>query len=133
MKYLLDTHYVLWSLLEPSKINEKIKEILEDPNKIKNISKISFWEISVKYKIGKLELDGITPEDILAGSQEAGFEIYDLSVEDIASSYKLPFIDNHRDPFDRLIIWQCMQNDLIMITADEKIKEYGKFNLKLLI
>jgi len=133
VKYLLDTHYVLWSLLEPSKINEKIKEILEDPNKIKNISKISFWEISVKYKIGKLELDGITPEDILAGSQEAGFEIYDLSVEDIASSYKLPFIDNHRDPFDRLIIWQCMQNDLIMITADEKIKEYGKFNLKLLI
>jgi len=133
VKYLLDTHYVLWSLLEPSKINEKIKEILEDPNKIKNISKISFWEISVKYKIGKLELNGITPEDILAGSQEAGFEIYDLSVEDIASSYKLPFIDNHRDPFDRLIIWQCMQNDLIMITADEKIKEYGKFNLKLLV
>lgn len=133
MKYLLDTHYVLWSLLEPSKINEKIKEILEDPNKIKNISKISFWEISVKYKIGKLELNGITPEDILAGSQEAGFEIYDLSVEDIASSYKLPFIDNHRDPFDRLIIWQCMQNDLIMITADEKIKEYEKFNLKLLV
>lgn len=133
MKYLLDTHYVLWSLLEPGKINEKIKEILEDPNKIKNISKISFWEISVKYKIGKLELNGITPEDILAGSQEAGFEIYDLSVEDIASSYKLPFIDNHRDPFDRLIIWQCMQNDLIMITADEKIKEYEKFNLKLLV
>lgn len=133
MKYLLDTHYVLWSLLEPGKINEKIKEILEDPDKIKNISKISFWEISLKYKIGKLELNGITPEDILAGSQEAGFEIYDLSVEDIASSYKLPFIDNHRDPFDRLIIWQCMQNDLIMITADEKIKEYGKFNLKLLV
>lgn len=133
MKYLLDTHYVLWSLLEPGKINEKIKEILEDPDKIKNISKISFWEISLKYKIGKLQLNGITPEDILAGSQEAGFEIYDLSVEDIASSYKLPFIDNHRDPFDRLIIWQCMQNDLIMITADEKIKEYGKFNLKLLV
>ncbi len=132
MKYLLDTHYVLWSLLEPGKINEKIKEILEDPNKLKSISKISFWEISVKYKIGKLELNGITPEDILAGSREAGFKIYDLSVEDIASSYKLPFIDNHRDPFDRLIIWQCMQNDLIMITADEKIKEYGKFNLKLL-
>ena len=133
MKYLLDTHYVLWSLLEPGKINEKIKEILEDPDKIKNISKISFWEISLKYKIGKLQLNGITPEDILTGSQEAGFEIYDLSVEDIASSYKLPFIDNHRDPFDRLIIWQCMQNDLIMITADEKIKEYGKFNLKLLV
>ena len=133
MKYLLDTHYVLWSLLEPGKINEKIKEILEDPDKIKNISKISFWEISLKYKIGKLELNGITPEDILAGSQEAGFEIYNLSVEDIASSYKLPFIDNHQDPFDRLIIWQCMQNDLIMITADEKIKEYGKFNLKLLV
>jgi PIN domain nuclease of toxin-antitoxin system len=102
---------VLWSLLEPGKINEKIKEILEDPDKIKNISKISFWEISLKYKIGKLELNGITPEDILAGSQEAGFEIYN----------------------DRLIIWQCMQNDLIMITADEKIKEYGKFNLKLLV
>ena len=133
MKYLLDTHYVLWSLFEPGKINEKIKEILEDPDKIKNISKISFWEISLKYKIGKLELNGITPEDILAGSQEAGFEIYNLSVEDIASSYKLPFIDNHQDPFDRLIIWQCMQNDLIMITADEKIKEYGKFNLKLLV
>lgn len=124
---------MLWSLLEPGKINEKIKEILEDPDKIKNISKISFWEISLKYKIGKLELNGITPEDILAGSQEAGFEIYNLSVEDIASSYKLPFIDNHQDPFDRLIIWQCMQNDLIMITADEKIKEYGKFNLKLLV
>ncbi len=131
MKYLVDTHYLIWSLLDPQKIDKRKIEILEDPDSIKFISKISFWEISLKYSIGKLELEGVSPEEMVNASLGAGYQIFDITAEEFSSSHKLPFIDNHKDPFDRLIIWQCIKNDLILITADSKIKEYKKFGLKI--
>jgi PIN domain nuclease of toxin-antitoxin system len=107
------------------------KEILLDTTIIKYVSKINFWEIALKYSLGKLELRGAVPEKLLAASVDAGYELLDISSEDLATSYKLPRVKNHRDPFDRLLIWQCIRNDLAFITADRRIKEYQKFGLKL--
>jgi len=131
LKYLLDTHYLIWSIIDPDKIDKKRKKILLDVNTEKYISQISFWEISIKYSLGKLELKGITPEELLEVAIKSGFQILELETKILASSYKLPKNPNHKDPFDRLIIWECICNDYILLTADEKVKEYKENGLKI--
>ena len=131
MNYLIDTHYLLWSLIYPSQIQKHARKILTDTQTIKYVSKISFWEIALKYSIGKLKLEGTSPEEILNASLESGFKIYDISEDDIVTSYLLPFIGNHRDPFDRLLVWQCIRNDILLISADIRLKAYEQYGLKM--
>jgi PIN domain nuclease of toxin-antitoxin system len=130
VNYLVDTHYLLWSLIEPSKINQQATEILTDTRTMKYVSKISFWEIALKYSIGKLKLEGTTPEEILYASRESGFKVLDIDEEDIVLSHLLPFVENHRDPFDRLIVWQCIRNNIVLITADIRLRGYEPHGLK---
>ena len=132
MRYLLDTHYLIWSLMDPDKIESREREILLDPDSIKHVSKISYWEIALKYSLGKLHLSGVTPEKILETSVAAGFVILDLSEEDLITSYKLPPSRKHRDPFDRLLVWQCIRNDLVFMTSDRIVREYSTYGLKLI-
>ncbi len=131
MNYLLDTHYVLWSLFEPEKISPDILRILENEEDIKYISGISLWEISLKYSIGKLELYGTNPEGIYESILEAGFKILDLKNIDAATFFRLPLKEDHKDPFDRLLIWQAIQNNLVFLTKDKKIEQYRKSGLRL--
>jgi PIN domain nuclease of toxin-antitoxin system len=131
MNYLIDTHYLLWSLIDPSQIQKYAREILTDSQTIKYVSKISFWEIALKYSIGKLKLEGTSPEEILSTSLESGFKIHDISEDDIVTSYLLPFVENHRDPFDRLLVWQCIRNDILLISADIRLKAYEQYGLKM--
>ncbi len=84
MKYLLDTHYLIWSIIDPDKIDKKRKKILLDVNTEKYISQISFWEISIKYSLGKLELKGITPEELLEAAIKSGFQILELETKILA-------------------------------------------------
>jgi PIN domain nuclease of toxin-antitoxin system len=130
VNYLVDTHYLLWSLIEPSRITKHATEILIDAQTLKYVSKISFWEIALKYSIGKLKLEGITPEEILNASRESGFKILDIGEYDIVTSHLLPYIEKHRDPFDRLIVWQCIRNDIVLLTPDIRLRGYEPHGLK---
>ena len=131
MNYLVDTHYLLWSLIDPSRIKKHVTEILTDTQTIQYVSKISFWEIALKYSIGKLKLEGTTPEEILTASRESGFKILDIGEDDIVTSHLLPFVENHRDPFDRLIVWQCIRNDIVLVTTDIRLRAYEPHGLKI--
>lgn len=131
MNYLVDTHYLLWSLINPSQIKKRAIEILTNTQTIKYVSKINFWEIALTYSLGKLKLEGTTPEEILSASRESGFKILDISEDDIVTSYLLPFVENHRDPFDRLLVWQCIRNGIVLVTADIRLKGYEPHGLKI--
>ena len=130
MNYLLDTHYILWTLFEPHRIKNKILRIFKAADDVKLVSGISLWEISLKYSIGKLDLSGTNPEEIHEKISESGFEIVPVDNMILASYYKLPKNDNHKDPFDRLLIWQAMVNDFVFITADKTIEQYIQYGLK---
>lgn len=130
MSYLVDTHYLLWSLIEPSHVPSRTVQILMSPQSTKYVSKISLWEIALKYSIGKLKLEGVTPEDILETSVESGFKVLDIAEEDIVTSHRLPFVENHGDPFDRLLVWQCIRNAVVLLTADARLKQYERHGLK---
>jgi PIN domain nuclease of toxin-antitoxin system len=130
MSFLLDTHYIIWSLTDTKKIPEKIRSILVDPSQFILVSTVSFWEISLKSSLGKLELSVMTPQDVPDLCLNIGFDIIDLSPAD-SSTYHLLKAKHHRDPFDRMLIWQAIRNNLTLISSDDIVKKYASEGLKI--
>lgn len=131
MKFLLDTHVILWIAFEDAKISKKLKKLLLSSENEIYISPVSFWEISIKFHAGKLNLENLNPETLKIGfDQFFQYQPLTLSMEDAVSFFKLDKA-HHKDPFDRMLIWQALQNDLILITDDKKFKLYKDCGLKL--
>jgi PIN domain nuclease of toxin-antitoxin system len=123
MEYLIDTHTLIWSLTDSAKLSKKAKEILESEANTIYVSAVCFWEISLKFSIGKLELHGIVPSDFPALTENLGFNHLALSPEDAATYHQLT-PTHHKDPFDRMLIWQAIQQNLIVVTKDTKFENY---------
>ena len=118
MKYLLDTHSLLWAIFEPDKLSTKAQEVILDRNNIICVSLISLWEISIKQNIGRLDI----PEEFFKVVEKGGFETIALNSSQIEQYRTLPL--HHRDPFDRMLIIQAQQQKLILITRDSEISKY---------
>jgi len=118
LRYLLDTHIVLWSLYAPKKLGKDIIPILQSDATIIYVSIVSIIEISIKKSIGKLEIK----ESYLNVLREENFTFLPIEIEDANLIKDLPLI--HKDPFDRLLISQGMNNDLTIITKDPFFKAY---------
>ena len=88
MKYLLDTHTLLWVLFEEEKLSENAKVVIKNPDNEVYVSIVSYWEISLKYALGKLELKGITPEELPKKAEEVGIETLEVSEEEASTFYK---------------------------------------------
>jgi PIN domain nuclease of toxin-antitoxin system len=131
MRLLLDTHSLIWSLFAPDKLSKRARSAILDPENDAMVSVVTFWEISLKYALGKIEIKGLNPEDLPASAKEAFFEIIQLEPEEAASFHRLPRL-GHKDPFDRLMIWQAIKRDFFLISADRQFSEYQKYGLKLL-
>lgn len=130
MNYMLDTHAFLWALFDSEQLSETALSIIMDPDNSVFISLVSFWEIACKYNAGKLSLHNISPEALPKYAEKAGFEILGPSSYEVSSSCRLPVL-KQRDPFDRLIIWQCISNNICMISKDPDLTEYGKHGLQI--
>ena len=131
MKALLDTHVFLWAVFAPKKLSADTRALIQNINNVLLLSTISFWEISLKYAIGKLELHGCSPEDLLGVASSMHLELLQPSPDELASFHRLPRVA-HKDPFDRLIIWQALQNKLILISGDQRLSDYGSLGLKVI-
>jgi PIN domain nuclease of toxin-antitoxin system len=131
MNYLLDTHTFLWAAFSPNKLSAKArKEIRSAENRI-CLSTISFWEISLKFALGKIELEKCKPDEMPDIAAQMHIEIMQPTAQEAASFYQLPKV-RHKDPFDRLIIWQAIQQSLVLISKDAGFPEYKAFGLKIL-
>jgi PIN domain nuclease of toxin-antitoxin system len=111
---LLDTHVLLWSFFEAKRLSENVKTILLDEENEIYYSPINLWEISIKYSLKKLDLKGLTPEEFYEELDTSYYVCKNIDNNDIISNYHLPFI--HKDPFDRFLIWEALQNDFILLT-----------------
>ncbi len=130
MIYLLDTHYMLWTIADSKKLSKKVKEVITDPENSIIVSAISFWEVSLKSSLGKLEITGFAAEDLPDACLNMGFEIVTLSAED-SSTYHMLKAVYHKDPFDRMLIWQAIQNNYSMISVDKNVNKYVSEGLKI--
>lgn len=118
MRYLLDTHTLLWWLTNPNEIHTKARKIIKDPSNIIYISSASFWEMAIKKSIGRLTL----PHNLFETIALDHFELLSIQPEEALGVADLPMI--HSDPFDRMLIIQAKLHDLVIITRDSKIAEY---------
>lgn len=130
MSYLVDTHVAIWSLLEPARLSSSCRLALTDHPWITFVSVVSLWEISVKYGLGKLVLTNITPEGLVSSLLDAGYHLLPLQPDDAASAWRLPRVPHHRDPFDRLLIWQCIRQDLTFLSVDSAVAAYHQYGLR---
>ena len=121
MKYLLDTHAVIWYLEDSPELPKKITELIDDPEISIYICSVSLWEVAIKMNLSKLELN-LPFDELLNSIKNGDFNILQVEDEYLRRLSSLPFI--HKDPFDRLIISTALTDNLTIITIDENIQKY---------
>jgi len=131
MKVLIDTNILLYILFDDLKLSKNEIEIISDDNNEIIVSSISLFEISLKYSINKLELNNITPDKIPDLLIRNGYIIEDIDYITYSSYYKLP-AEFHKDPFDRLLIWEAIRKEYNLLSKDRAFVNYEKYGLKLL-
>lgn len=119
MKYLIDTHVILWWLNNDKRLKESLRQILASPKEHLYLSIATAWEISIKHKTGKLSLK-TTLENCFEQAKFA--TILPITLKHLLALSSLPL--RHRDPFDRLLIAQAKEEGLIILTNDPKFEEY---------
>lgn len=121
MKYLLDTHVILWIIGSSNLLSKKAKATIENSENKIYVSSVSLWEISLKFRLGKLSLSGMKPSQIPEILSKSNIETINLESAD-ASTYDQLKVIHHRDPFDRMLIWQCILRKFTLISKDSKMK-----------
>lgn len=122
MRLLLDTHLALWWLIRAQRVPAAARELVESTAGPVAISRASLWEMAIKISIGKLEID--LPRFVKM-AEASGFEWLDIKDEHLLSVAALPLFDDHRDPFDRLLVAQSLTEPLVLLTGDAKLARYG--------
>jgi PIN domain nuclease of toxin-antitoxin system len=130
MKLLLDTHTLLWAIGKSNELSEKVTREIKNGNNDILVSAVSLWEIALKYSIGKLIMDFFEIENIPKYCEEMGFELIPLEPVDALNSLHLSQKDIHKDPFNRMLIYQCIKNEYIFVSKDTKIRIYKENGLK---
>ncbi len=128
---LLDTHVLLWSLFAPEKLSRATLDVLTDGSRPVFVSSVSLWEISLKYALGKLHLEGCGPAGIVDAARKTGFVILPLLAAEAGTFHRLPRMA-HKDPFDRMLIHQAICRDMTLVSRDGDFGEYRQHGLKLL-
>ena len=122
MNILLDTHTFLWYLQDSKELSSQAAEILEDSSNTLWLSIASLWEISIKLGLGKLSLQNSFSEleEVL---QQLKIEVLPITFSDTERYLNLPLY--HRDPFDRILVAQAMNNSLVFISRDRAFDAYN--------
>jgi PIN domain nuclease of toxin-antitoxin system len=129
MKYLVDTHVLLWSFFDTIRLSNNVKKILLDENNDIYYSPVNLWEISIKYRLKKLDMKGYTPEMFYRELESSYYLCKEMNSQDAITAYKLPMY--HKDPFDRYLIWECLQNAFVFLSADAAMEQYKKEGLNI--
>jgi PIN domain nuclease of toxin-antitoxin system len=121
MNLLIDTHALIWFLNGDSQLSEKARNAIEETGNNNVVSIASIYEIAIKLSLKRLRFpDGFN--QFLSLIEENGFEILPISFEHALILSNLEFIQ--RDPFDRLLIAQCLCEGLTIVSKDEFIGRY---------
>jgi len=131
MIYLLDTHTLIWTILQTNNLSKKIKEIISNRSNEICVSTVSFWEISLKTRIKKISFENVNINDFPQHAKNMGFTIIDMQENETITFHELPLKKKHKDPFDRMLIWQAITKNMTMISKDESFEQYRKNGLKI--
>ena len=123
MRFLLDTHAVLWFWWDDPRLSTTAKATIRDPANRKLVSPASAWEVAIKVSLKKLDIGGtyrgFFPQQML----RTNFEWLPITDDHLAAVSVLPF--HHKDPFDRLLVAQATVEGISIVSADPALDAYG--------
>lgn len=122
MRLLLDTHVLLWALVEPGKIPAEARSAIESAENDVLFSAASIWEIAIKAGLGRLE-PSVDPMEIADAAIASGFT--ELPIRSRAAAQVTRLALHHRDPFDRLLVAQALCEPARLLTADRALLPYS--------
>jgi PIN domain nuclease of toxin-antitoxin system len=129
VRVLIDTHYVLWSAINPAHMEPWARKLMEDLKNEILVSAASIYEISLKVRYGKIpEAIEFESDLILNVENRLGYTILPLEPESLLRAAR--FANPHADPFDRMIAAQAIQHNLPILSTDSKLDAFGVRRLK---
>lgn len=117
MRLLLDSHAFLWFVSGDRRLSPAARAAIEDCSEAW-LSHASIWELAIKHAAGRLTLRDPLPEM----ADRGGFLLLAIAVRHIEAAVRLPF--HHRDPFDRMLVAQAIEEGLTLATEDETLHRY---------
>jgi len=120
MKILLDTHTFLWALSDESRLSERVRKLL--PSADTWFSVASIWEILIKSQAGRLPLPQPTGPYVMSKLAFNGVRVLPVTTSHVLRIESLP--GHHRDPFDRILIAQSLQEKLPLVSSDTVFRRY---------
>jgi PIN domain nuclease of toxin-antitoxin system len=123
VRYLLDTHALLWWLFDDPQLSTKAREVIAEPQNDIVVSAASAWEIATKRRIGKLPEAGDIVQRLPWYIRRARFAELAIAIEHALLAGHLP--GPHRDPFDRMLIAQARLQQMPVLTIDPVFRDYG--------
>jgi len=129
LRVLIDTHYVLWSAIDPDHMEPWARKLMEDFSTEILVSAASVYEISLKVRLGKLPKAAEFESDLFLNIENGlGYKILPIEPESMMRAAR--FEDKHGDPFDRMIAAQAIQHHLPVLSTDPKLDAFGVRRLK---
>ncbi len=122
MKALLDTHTFLWAIAEEEKLSRRAQQIFTGPNDLW-LSVASVWEILIKVRAGRLPLPVPAGPYVVKKLAANHIEVLPIQLDHVLVMESLPM--HHRDPFDRIMIAQSLEEDLPLISSDLVFEKYA--------
>lgn len=123
MRFLFDTHVLLWSLEDDPKLSTVARTLLEDATQEPLLSVASLWEMAIKVGLGKLERKRSFAELMTQKLEPQGIAVLSILPAHLDVLTDLPL--HHRDPFDRLIVAQCLAEGVPLLSRDGELDAYG--------
>jgi PIN domain nuclease of toxin-antitoxin system len=123
MRVLIDTHVLVWSLVQPRRLSGRVTRLLADINTEVVVSSVSIWELGIKYYNGKIpEMARIFPRIEYHLARLRTRELPITTAHALMAS-SLPVI--HKDPFDRMLVAQALVEGMPLVTDDDLLEHYS--------
>ena len=121
MKWLLDTHFILWAASEPTRLPRAVADIIDDASQVIHCSAASLWEIAIKSSLPRSGLS-LDPRLLRTRFLQTGYRELAVSPEHALAILGLPH--HHKDPFDRMLVAQANVEGITLLTADAMVARY---------
>ena len=122
MRFLLDTHLLLWALNDPERLGAATRDAIEDPANDVLFSTASIWEVAIKTQLGRPDF-AVRAETIAKEALVRGFAELLIRWQSASVVADLPL--HHRDPFDRILLAQAITEPVHLYTVDRKLVQYS--------
>ena len=122
MRYLVDTHILLWAAGDPERLSPAAREILADDSAQLSFSVASVWEVAIKARLGRPDF-AVDAHLFRRGLIDAGFAELPILGPHVTAVADLPLL--HRDPFDRMLVAQARSEGMMLVTKDPAVARYG--------